>query len=394
MASRRKTRKKRQWPNVYSRRHRSGEIGFVVDVGLVNGRRERHSFKTKEDADSFAALKRTERLNEGTAALGLSQSARMDASKALEILAPHDVTLLQSAEYYAKHVLAYRNAPLIPEVVARLIADAEKNDRRDRTVEELRSRLTTFSDDFKTRRLSEITGEEIEAWLDEDDWSPRTRINYLTKISQLFNYGLRHRWVDANIVERIERPTAEDKEPGILSLEQASSLLFHADRYGLLPYVAIGLFAGLRSAELSRLDWSAINLAENSIVVGAQIAKKRSRRVVEIAPNLQAWLGTIQNRQGTLVDEDSYRDSLEDLRKAAGIAEWPHNALRHSFASYHLAAFGDAMRTATILGHKDPGVVHNHYKALVVKATALKFWELRPEATEVATPPNIQGTPK
>jgi integrase len=222
MASRRKTRKKRQWPNVYSRRHRSDETGFVVDVGLVNGKRDRHSFKTKEDADSFSALKRTERLNEGTAALGLSQSARMDASKALEILAPHDVTLLQSAEYYAKHVLAYRNAPLIPEVVARLIADAEKNDRRDRRVEELRSRLTTFSDDFKTHRLSEITGEEIEAWLDEDDWSPRTRINYLTKISQLFNYGLRHRWIDDNIVERIERPTAEDKEPGILSLAQAS----------------------------------------------------------------------------------------------------------------------------------------------------------------------------
>lgn len=378
MASRRKTRKKRQWPNIYSRRHRSGEIGFVVDVGLVNGKRERHSFTTKEDAESFAALKRTERLNEGTAALGLSQSARMDASKALAILAPHDVTLLQAAEYYSKHVLAYRNAPLIPEVVDRLITDAEKNDRRDRTVEELRSRLTTFADDFKTRRLSEVTVEDIEAWLDEEDWSPRTRINYLTKISQLFNYGLRHRWVDANIVERIERPTAEDKEPGILSLEQAASLLQHADRYGLLPYVAIGLFAGLRSAELARLDWSAINLTDNSIVVGAQIAKKRSRRVVEIAPNLQAWLAGVTARQGSLINAPAFRENLENLRQAAGIAEWPHNALRHSFASYHLAAFGDALKTATLLGHKDPGVVHNHYKALVVKATALKFWELRP----------------
>jgi integrase len=394
MASTRNTRKKRQWPNVYSRRHRSGEVGFIVDVGLVNGKRERHSFKSKEDAESFAALKRTERLNEGTAALGLSQSARMDASKALEILAPHDVTLLQAADYYAKHVLAYRNAPLIPEIATRLIADAEKNDRRDRTVEELRSRLTAFSDDFKTRRLSEITGEEIGAWLDEDDWSPRTRINYLTKISQLFNYGLRHRWVDANIVERIERPTAEDKEPGILSLDQAASLLHHAQGHGLLPYVAIGLFAGLRSAELSRLDWSAVNLTDNSIVVGAQIAKKRSRRVVEIAPNLQAWLLNIPNRQGPLVDEGSYRENLEDLRQAAGIADWPHNALRHSFASYHLAAYGDAMKTATILGHKDPGVVHNHYKALVVRATALKFWELRPVATEEGKLPKPPETPR
>ena len=29
-------------------------------------------------------------------------------------------------------------------------------------------------------------------------------------------------------------------------------------------------------------------------------------------------------------------------RDAAGIEEWPHNALRHSFASYHLARFNDA----------------------------------------------------
>lgn len=378
MAPARKKRKKGQWPNIYSRVHRSGETGFLVDLGFINGKRERHSFKTKGEADTFAEAKRAERLNEGTAALGLSQSARQDAVKALEILAPHDITLLQAAEHYSTHVLAYRNAPLVPEVVTRLIADAEKNDRRDRTVEELRSRLTAFSEDFKKCRLSEITVEGIEAWLDEDDWSPRTRINYLTKISQLFNYALRHRWVDANIVERIERPTAEDKEPGVLSVEQAASLLQHANSHGLLPYVAIGLFAGLRSAELLRLEWSAINLAEKAIVIGAQAAKKRSRRVVEIVPALEAWLAGCHQKEGALVTKDAFRENLDNLRQAAGIVEWPHNGLRHSFASYHLAAYGDSLKTATILGHKDPSVVHNHYKALVVKARALKFWELRP----------------
>ena len=71
----------------------------------------------------------------------------------------------------------------------------------------------------------------------------------------------------------------------------------------------------------------------------------------------------------------------ETLQKAAGIEEWPHNGLRHSFASYHLAGFGDAMKTATLLGHKDPSVVHNHCKALVTKPTAQRWpWK-------AATPP-------
>ena len=42
------------------------------------------------------------------------------------------------------------------------------------------------------------------------------------------------------------------------------------------------------------------------------------------------------------------------------------------------------MKTATIPGHKDPGAVYNHYKALVVKSTVLKFWELQPLAFETS----------
>lgn len=379
-------RKKRQWPNVYSRIHRSGETGFIVDLGLINGKRARYSFRTREEAETFAESKRVERQNEGTAALGLSQETRQDAAKAAAILLPAGVSLLQAAEYYQQHVLAYRDAPLVAEIVRRMVEDAERNDRRDRTVSELKSRLDLFTEAFPDRRLSEITVEEIEEWINDEDWSPRTRINYLTKISQLFNYALRHRWVDANIVDRIERPTVEDKEPGILTVDQAAALLQHAGRHGLLAYVATGLFAGLRSAELLRLQWSAINLVEKSIVVGAQIAKKRSRRVVEICPALEAFLTATEPGTGALVQGASFRENLDALRKAAGLAEWPHNGLRHSFASYHLAAFGDALRTATILGHKDPGVVHNHYKALVQKSEALRFWNLRPAVAKPEGP--------
>jgi integrase len=382
VASRRKSRKKRQWPNVYSRVHRSGETGFIVDLGLINGKRARYSFRTKEEAETFAESKRVERQNEGTAALGLSQETRQDAAKAAAILLPAGVSLLQAAEYFQQHVLAYRDAPQVAEIVRRMVDDAERNDRRDRTVSELKSRLDLFTEAFPDRRLSEITVEEIEEWINDEDWSPRTRINYLTKISQLFNYALRHRWVDANIVDRIERPTVEDKEPGILTVDQAAALLQHAGRHSLLAYVATGLFAGLRSAELLRLQWSAINLGEKSIVVGAQIAKKRSRRVVEICPALEAFLTTADPGTGSLVQSASFRENLDALRKAAGLAVWPHNGLRHSFASYHLAAFGDALRTATILGHKDPGVVHNHYKALVQRSEAMRFWGLRPGGGE------------
>ena len=372
--------RQRQWPPVYSRTQRSGQVSYVVDLGLVNGKRERYSFKTKGEADSFAQLKRTERSNQGAKAILLSAATRQDAIAAEKLIKEHGVTLVESAQYYLDHVIAYRTAPTIGEIVNRMVANAEKNNRRERTVVDLKNRLHKFADDFPNTRLSEITIDEIKDWLDDwEDWSPRSIINYLTKLSQLYNFAVKNGWVDSNLIERIDRPEAEDKEPGIFSVEQAFNLLKHAPKHGLLHYVVLGLFAGLRSAELLRLEADAILMSEHSIVVGATVAKKRSRRVVEMCDALIAWFEKYPLPKGRIIDAKNFRANLESLKVAAGIAQWPHNGLRHSFGSYHLAHHGDAIKTAGQMGHRDSNIVHNHYKALILKSEAEKFWNIKPK---------------
>jgi len=379
-----KAKRKRSWPNVYTRIHRSGQSSYVVDIGLINGKRERPSFKTKAEADTFAELKRTERQNQGTSALALPQAIKVDAAKASTLLIPHNVSLEEAAKYYLKHVITYRDAPMIPQIVERMIAEAEKNDRRDRTISDLKSRLTTFSEGFPDRRLSELTVEEIKAWIDEDeDWSARNRINYLTKISQLFNYAVKHNWMDANLAERIDRPSAEDSEPKIFTVEQAEKLLKNANGFGLLPYISLGLFAGLRSAELMRLDGKDVKFEDRAVIVGQQVAKKRSRRVVEMCDALHAWLEPLKPLNGPIVDVKEFRDNMDELRKAAELKAWPHNGLRHSFGSYHLSFYGDAVKTAGQMGQRSSDVIHNHYKALVMKTESEKFWNLTPPTVVV-----------
>src|SRR5688572_26921296 len=112
----RKKAKKRQWPNLYSRTHRSGQVSYVVDLGLIKGKRERHSFQTKDSAAIFAEQKRTQRLNEGLAGLTLSSDIRHDAARASAILQPHGISLLEAANYFVKHVLAYKNAPPLADI--------------------------------------------------------------------------------------------------------------------------------------------------------------------------------------------------------------------------------------------------------------------------------------
>ncbi len=380
-----KSSRKRSWPHVYTRSHPTGQTSFVVDLGLINGKRERRSFKTKAEADSFADQKKTEKENQGAAALAIPYETKVDAVKAKALLAGHSVALEQAVRYYVKHVIAYQNAPTISKIVERMIADAEKNDRRRRTITDLKSRLEGFAEDFGERHLSELTVEEIRAWIDEEDWSARTRINYLTKLSQLYNHALRHNWVDSNLAERIDRPSVEDTEPKIFTVSHAEELLKNANEHDLLPYISLGLFAGLRSAELMRLDGKDVNFDERAIIVGQHVAKKRSRRVVEMCDALYEWLSPLKPLKGPIVDTKEFRDNLEELKAAAKLESWPHNGLRHSFGSYHLAFHGDAIKTAQQMGHRSSDVVHNHYKALVLKSEAQKFWALMPNKARNTT---------
>ena len=72
------------------------------------------------------------------------------------------------------------------------------------------------------------------------------------------------------------------------------------------------------------------------------------------------------------------RYQLEKLAKMAGIQPYPRNALRHSFASYHMAHFRSAPETALELGHVSAAITFRHYRELVTPGEAERFWKIAP----------------
>ncbi|MCG3150167.1 MAG: Tyrosine recombinase XerC [Verrucomicrobiae bacterium] len=374
--------KTKLWPPIHELSYTNGKTAWQVAC-MVNGQRIREAYPTKKEAEDRATEIRNQVENEGRAAFTMPTAVRVEATKAIALLKPHNASITEAVEHYVEHVLKYRTAPTVSEIVKLLVAEAEGNKRRDRTVKDLRMRLEQFAKSFGDRQLASITREELTAWLNDPTLSARSRINYAVKVSQLYNFAIRNGWAEYNIAASIPRPTAEDAEPEIFTADQAARLLEHAAEYELLPYVAIGLFAGLRSAELLRLDWSAVKLAERSIIIGANVAKKRSRRVVEINDTLAAWLASCTKRKGMVVEHDqrTLYKRLTELATAAGLEKWQDNGLRHSCASYSLALTGDAVKVAYQLGNS-ADMIHRHYKALVTAADAKRFFELRPAADE------------
>jgi hypothetical protein len=70
----------------------------------------------------------------------------------------------------------------------------------------------------------------------------------------------------------------------------------------------------------------------------------------------------------------------EDRERAGLLTNWPQNALRHSFGSYHLAKFQDAPALALQMGNS-VDVIMKHYRELVRPADAAKYWRIRPKTS-------------
>jgi integrase len=94
-------------------------------------------------------------------------------------------------------------------------------------------------------------------------------------------------------------------------------------------------------------------------------------------PNLREWLRPYGGSKGSLVPE-GYKGSLDRVRKASGLLKWPKNGLRHSFASYRLAATHDAPRVAVELGHTNVAMLYANYRELVMPEEADRYWKISP----------------
>src|SRR5207247_1328906 len=152
-----------------------------------------------------------------------------------------------------------------------------------------------------------------------------------------------------NTVANTRKANEVDGDIGILSVDETARLL-EAVGHALLPYFAIGAFAGLRPAELQRLHWEEIHWGSKLIEVKAAKSKTARRRFIKIRPNLERWLQPYRKQHGPICPPGLRKLELE-TRQRSKITQWPANALRHSFASYHLAHFKNAAELALEMGH-------------------------------------------
>jgi integrase len=362
---------------------KNGKPMIMVDC-RINGRGERKYFTTKNEAEGEQQRQRVKRANEGLSGMAVPEKLRVEAMDCQLRLQPFNAGLTDAVDFFLRHAKPAGGHRTAKELVAEFIEAKRVAGRREEYLRIQASVLGIFEKAFPDRLAHEIGSSEIDEWLKARGKSLHTRLNYQTYLHNLFNFAIRRQYVASNPIDRMEKVTLDERSVEILTVEQAASLLVAAESTGgmMTPFIAIGLFAGLRTREIAVLDWKDVDLAEKTITVHSVKAKSRARRVVEICDNLAAWLLPYSKKFGRVTPEGYPRRFKHD-RKAAGIELWPRNAMRHSAASYHFAAHRNEALTQAMLGHESGKMLFAHYRELVKPKDAVRYFSIRP-ASEAA----------
>ena len=370
------------------------------------GKRKFKTFSTYEAARA-AADRITGSVNEGDVqALVLNARQKAEYLRAIEALRPTglplDVAAIQFAEalarlqgrplseavsYFSARMLTVTRRP-VGEVVAEFLAEKERRTKRGtpasaRYAGDLRKRLTAFADAFRCN-LADVTPEQIRAWADGHEWGARTRFNVLTQLRTLFTFARARGYYarEDDALAGIEFGKGNGGTIGVFTPEEMRRLLAVA-KPEIVPFLAIGAFAGLRTAEIIRLDWRNVNLAKRFIEVTAQNAKTASRRIVPMTDNLAAWLAPYAKADGPVVALARPEKHAGEITGRAAKVKWQRNGLRHGFISYRLAATKNTASVALEAGNS-PSMVFGHYRELVHDEQAAEWFGILPARQESA----------
>ena len=270
---------------------------------------------------------------------------------------------------------AATDSPPLGVVIQECLAAKERANRRPLYLTELRRSLTKFMVGREGADPRLISPADLEAFFLANDYSMGTRLTMISRLSTLFGFAQKRGYIEHNPALRLERPVIEQKAPMILSPAEASTLLEYAGYIGMLAYVVIGMFVGVRPVETERLSWADIDAGRGIIRVDAAASKVRRRRIIQVEPNVTAWLQSLD--QSKPITPPQKRAKLRSLAMLLKLDYLPHDCLRHTAASYLMALHKDSGKVATHLGNS-PGVLLARYYQLVSPDHCAAFWNILP----------------
>jgi len=385
-----------EFPPIRMVERRNGTMVYRVDCrsnGWVG--QSTYEFPTRKEALDKARSIAEAVDNRGAEAVSAAIAFNQEGELAVftQKLAGYGKSLKDAAVHYLSHLEDQRSRDKslqMPELLRQwnTFKQDPSQQLRPRSKQSIQWWSTRFSADFSQHRVTDVTYEVLRHHYDhlvdtdKKSASQRYRKQFIGYLGQFFNWCIQRGHCVTNPTVRIKvRSVVPDAE--FLSLDQCRRLVEILNLPEFKPVrtsVVVGLFAGVRQAELERLTWADVNLDQNTIGVSQSKSKIRRGRSVPIEPVLKAWLSNCDTTTATLSNPP--RRLMERIRKQLGF-KLPQNVLRHTYATYWQSRNKNYSTLADNLGNTEE-VASRHYVRMVSKADAEQFWSLYPYS-ETAT---------
>ncbi len=249
-----------------------GFVNYTVAYYL-NGKRHRQLFadlkKARKEANRVAAqiekgqlkpltltdAERDSYLRARKIVFGLGIPLEIVAEQfahAKKLLGP--VSLSQAVEYYLRRHPTKIERKTVEETVDEFIKAKRSERLSDRYLQTLHHYLGKFKERFHCD-IGAVNGPDIDRWLRELELSPRTQNNLRMTVHTLFNFAKTRRYLPKDHDEMDSVPVVKDRG-GAIEVFTPAELEEILDSAGgaLIPFLVLGAFAGIRHAEIQRLD--------------------------------------------------------------------------------------------------------------------------------------------
>jgi integrase len=307
----------------------------------------------------------------------------------------------EAVEGYQRTVVNVKRKDIKEAVAEFIAADAPRTKASNGQRAQLSSKyaynrklqLDKFAATFPGNAVCDLSKEHLDGFIGAlGDFSAKSRNHYRAAVRQFLQWAIRKDYLPAthrlNEADAMRPERANTAETQIYTPGEFADLLKYADAT-LRPIIAIGGLAGLRTAELLRLDWADVWRVPGHIEITAGKAKTRQRRLVEICPALAAWLKPFHKLTAGKLwtgHEITFQQKFVELCQQAAVKNKGKkiavtrktNGLRHAFCTYHFALHQNENQTAQQAGNS-PAMIHAHYKGLATKADAEKWFAVKPK---------------
>ncbi len=228
--------------------------------------------------------------------------------------------------------------------------------------------LTGFSEVWGSLKVADLRPHHVDSWLATKEWNQNTKNGAARSLKRLTNWAFSSGFIPADPLKQLKATTPTPRE--VYHTREELDLFAAAIKLpGLLDLFNLLRYTGCRPEEAREITADKVAADLSHVTIDTADAKgKRERRVILIPECCRSLIARAPfvDGKGRPWTAKSLAKAFEAVSRVCRVKVTPYG-LRHTYVTDAIAATGNPVAVARLVGHKDLTMVNRVYAHLEKK---------------------------